>query len=71
MTDVCSLGIVRYTNLTLLQTYGQNAWRINNYLLEETAKQSEGALEELKQLTTELNRERQNSQVTRWIPRGD
>lgn len=56
-------GVVRYTNLALLQTYGQNAWRINNYLLEETAKQSERALEELKQLTTEVNRERKNSQV--------
>ncbi|KAF9229561.1 breast carcinoma amplified sequence 2 [Gyrodon lividus] len=53
---------LRQTNLALLQTYGQNAWRINNYLLEETAKQSEKALEELKQLTTELNRERKNSQ---------
>lgn len=55
--------VVRHTNLALLQTYGQNAWRINNYLLEETAKQSERALEELKELTTELNRERKNSQV--------
>ncbi|KAF9243885.1 breast carcinoma amplified sequence 2 [Melanogaster broomeanus] len=54
---------LRQTNLALLQTYGQNAWRINNYLLEETAKQSEKALEELKQLTTELNRERKNSQT--------
>lgn len=59
-----SRGIVRHTNLALLQTYGQNAWRINNYLLEETAKQSETALEGMKQLTTELNRERKNSQVT-------
>ncbi|KAN0100827.1 Pre-mRNA-splicing factor SPF27 [Tylopilus felleus] len=54
---------LRQTNLALLQTYGQNAWRINNYLLEETAKQSEAALEELKEFTTELNRERKNSQT--------
>ncbi|KAF8559319.1 breast carcinoma amplified sequence 2 [Imleria badia] len=54
---------LRHTNLALLQTYGQNAWRINNYLLEETAKQSEGALEEVKQLTTEVNRERKSSQT--------
>ncbi|KAG9314574.1 breast carcinoma amplified sequence 2 [Chiua virens] len=54
---------LRHTNLALLQTYGQNAWRINNYFLEETAKQSEKALEELKELTTELNRERKNSQT--------
>lgn len=58
------MDVDRHTNLALLQTYGQNAWRINNYLLEETAKQAEGALEGLKQLTTELNRERKNSQVT-------
>ncbi|KAH7883817.1 breast carcinoma amplified sequence 2 [Phlebopus sp. FC_14] len=54
---------LRHTNLALLQTYGPNAWRIHNYLLEETAKQVEKALEELKQLTTDLNRERKNSQT--------
>ncbi|KIJ08755.1 hypothetical protein PAXINDRAFT_18124 [Paxillus involutus ATCC 200175] len=54
---------LRQTNLALLQTYGQNTWRINNYLLEETAKQSEKALEEMKQLTTDLNRDRKNSQT--------
>ena len=59
-----SAGIDRHTNLALLQTYGQNAWRIHNYLLEETAKQSEAALEEVKQLTTEVNRERKNWQVS-------
>lgn len=59
-----SPDIVRHTNLALLQTYGQNAWRVSNYLLEETAKQFETTLEELRQLTTELNRERKNSQVT-------
>jgi pre-mRNA-splicing factor SPF27 len=50
-------------NLTLLQTYGPNAWRIHNYLLEATAKQVEKALEDLKQLTVEVNRERKNTQV--------
>ncbi|KAH7914496.1 breast carcinoma amplified sequence 2 [Hygrophoropsis aurantiaca] len=54
---------IRHTNLALLQTYGPNAWRIHNYLLEETAKQNEKTLENLKQLTTELNRERKNSQT--------
>ncbi|KAH7924005.1 breast carcinoma amplified sequence 2 [Leucogyrophana mollusca] len=54
---------IRHTNLALLQTYGPNAWRIHNYLLEETAKQAEKASEDLKQLTTELNRERKNSQT--------
>ncbi|KAG1826219.1 breast carcinoma amplified sequence 2 [Suillus subaureus] len=54
---------IRHTNLALLQTYGPNAWRIHNYLLEATAKQAETALEELKQRTTDVNRERKNSQT--------
>lgn len=57
----------RQTNLTLLQTYGPNAWRIHNYLLESTAKQTEKALEELKELTVEVNRDRKNTQVcVKW-----
>jgi hypothetical protein len=54
-----------HTNLALMQTYGPNAWRIHNYLLEETAKQFEKALEDLKQLTVDVNRERKNTQVSR------
>ncbi|KAJ7139796.1 Pre-mRNA-splicing factor SPF27 [Mycena epipterygia] len=54
---------MRQTNLTLLQTYGPNAWRIHNYLLEATVKQTEQALEELKQLTVDVNRERKNMQT--------
>ncbi|KII93640.1 hypothetical protein PLICRDRAFT_99527 [Plicaturopsis crispa FD-325 SS-3] len=54
---------IRHTNLALLQTYGPNAWRIHNYLLESTADQLDKALENLKQLTTEVNRERKNSQT--------
>ena len=57
----------RQTNLTLLQTYGPNAWRIHNYLLESTAKQAEKALEDLKQLTVEVNRERKNAQVSKVV----
>lgn len=53
---------IRQTNLTLLQTYGPNAWRIHNYLLESVAKQTDKALEDLKQLTVEVNRERKNTQ---------
>ena len=49
--------------MALIQTYGSNAWRIHNYLLESTAKQAEKALEDLKQLTVEVNRERKNAQV--------
>ncbi|KZP32221.1 breast carcinoma amplified sequence 2 [Athelia psychrophila] len=54
---------IRHTNLALLQTYGPNAWRIHNYLLEEIAKQTEKALEELKQLTEDVNRDRKNTQT--------
>ncbi|KAJ7630624.1 breast carcinoma amplified sequence 2 [Roridomyces roridus] len=54
---------MRQTNLTLLQTYGGNAWRIHNYLLESTVKQTEQTLEELKQMTVDVNRERKNAQT--------
>jgi hypothetical protein len=54
---------VSQQNLVLLQTYGSNAWRIQNHLLEATAKQTEKAVEELKELTVEVNRERKNVQV--------
>ena len=53
----------RQTNVSLLQTYGANAWRIHNYLLETTAKNAEKALEELKEQITDVNRERKNTQV--------
>ncbi|KAG6902789.1 hypothetical protein C0995_011276 [Termitomyces sp. Mi166 len=54
---------IRLTNLTLLQNYGPNAWRIHNYLLEAAAKQTEKALEDLKQIMVEVNRERKNNQA--------
>ncbi|TDL28819.1 breast carcinoma amplified sequence 2 [Rickenella mellea] len=54
---------IRHSNVALLQTYGPNAWRIHNYLFESTAKQLELALEELKERTTEVNRERKQSQL--------
>ncbi|KAK7058290.1 hypothetical protein VNI00_001921 [Paramarasmius palmivorus] len=58
---------IRQTNLTLLQTYGSNAWRIHNYLLEENAKNIEKSLEELNQLTTETKLGSQlTSLETRW-----
>ena len=55
--------IARQQNLALLQTYGSNAWRIQNHLLEATTKQTENAVEELKELVVEVNRERKNMQV--------
>ena len=53
-----------HINLALLQQYGSNAWRIHNYLNEATAKNIEQTLEELKNLTTEVNRDRKNYQVS-------
>ena len=53
----------RHNNLALLQQYGNNAWRVHNYLLEADTKKAENLLEELKERTTSLNRERKNSQV--------
>ncbi|KAF8624795.1 hypothetical protein AX15_005684 [Amanita polypyramis BW_CC] len=53
---------LRLTNLTLMQTYGVNAWKIHNYRLEESAKVVEKAVEEMKELTVEVNRERKNAQ---------
>lgn len=53
----------RHTNLALLQSYGNNAWKINNYLLENSATRLEKAVEELKERTVQVNRERKNAQV--------
>ncbi|PFH49227.1 hypothetical protein AMATHDRAFT_179186 [Amanita thiersii Skay4041] len=53
---------IRQTNLTLLQTYGANAWRIHNYRLEATAKLLEKSLEDMREMTVEVNRERKNYQ---------
>lgn len=67
-TRVHSHDSCRHINLALLQQYGSNAWRIHNYLGEATAKNIESALEELKNLTTEVNRDRKNYQVrASWI----
>ncbi|CDO70280.1 hypothetical protein BN946_scf184942.g80 [Trametes cinnabarina] len=54
---------LRQTNLSLLHQYGPNAWRIHNYLNEASAKNVEKALEDLKNLTVEVNRERKNFQI--------
>ncbi|KAH9982214.1 breast carcinoma amplified sequence 2 [Lactifluus volemus] len=54
---------IRHNNLALLQQYGSNAWRTHNYFLEANVKNAEKLLEELKEQTTNLNRERKNSQT--------
>ncbi|KAH9060843.1 breast carcinoma amplified sequence 2 [Lactarius vividus] len=54
---------IRHNNLALLQQYGSNAWRTHNYLLEADAQKAEKILEELKEQTTSLNRDRKNTQT--------
>lgn len=56
-------GTCRHTNLALMQNYGSNAWRIHNYQVDATATLLDKAVEDLKQLTVEVNRERKNFQV--------
>ena len=59
-SDAC---LFRLTNLELMQKYGSNSWRIHNFTLEVTAKNLDKAVEDLKQLTVEVNRDRKNFQV--------
>jgi hypothetical protein len=61
--DMPLISSSRHNNLALLQQYGNNAWRVHNYLLEADTKKAENLLEELKERTTGLNRERKNTQV--------
>lgn len=57
------IAAFRQTNIALLQQYGSNAWRVHNYLLEANTTQMEKAVEDLQQLTTDVNRERKKMQV--------
>lgn len=54
----------RQVNLALSQTYGANAWKVHNFLLEEDIKALEKSVEALKEQNTEINRSRKNAQVT-------
>ncbi|KAF7794704.1 hypothetical protein EIP86_005842 [Pleurotus ostreatoroseus] len=54
---------LRLTNLELLQKYGANAWRIHNFQMEAVARDLDKAVEDLKNLTVEVNRDRKNFQT--------
>ncbi|CAE6459955.1 unnamed protein product [Rhizoctonia solani] len=54
----------RQVNLSLLQTYGANSWKVHNFLLEEDAKWAEKAVETTKEQSVEVNRARKNAQIT-------
>jgi len=48
----------RQSNISLLQTYGANAWRVANYRTEAEAERLDRQLESLKEDVTRVNRER-------------
>jgi len=54
---------LRASNVSLLQNYGANAWRVHNYLLEADATLLEKQAEQLKERVTEVNRTRKNFQT--------
>lgn len=54
---------IRQTNLSLLQTYGPNAWKIQNYMLEASVARLDKAIEQLKEKTSDINRERKSGQT--------
>jgi len=54
---------LRGSNVSLLQNYGANAWRVHNYLLEADATILEKKADQLKERVTEVNRSRKNFQT--------
>lgn len=55
---------IRLGNLDLLNKYGANSWRTNNFLIEKELERLQRRHEELTKQTEELNRERKASQVS-------
>lgn len=54
---------VRSDNISLLKSYGANAWRLHAFGLETDAKRAEVELERLQQETNALNRTRRGAQI--------
>lgn len=57
---------IRLGNLELLNKYGANSWRTNNFLLEKEIERLQRRKEEIVKQTEDLNRERKASQVCRY-----
>jgi len=57
------LSFHRQTNVSLLQRYGSNAWRVHNYLLEADVVALEKEANILKERVIEVNRDRKNLQT--------
>lgn len=56
--------LVRSENVSLLKTYGVNAWRLHAFNVEADAKRAEAALEQVEQETNALNRVRRDAQLS-------
>lgn len=54
----------RHENLSLLEAHGKNAWLIGNHQLEEVLGRMEKELQEVKEATETLNKERRVRQET-------
>ncbi|PGH27589.1 hypothetical protein AJ80_00831 [Polytolypa hystricis UAMH7299] len=54
----------RQENLSLLESYGKNAWLIGNSQLEDVLRQIEKELQETKEATDAVHRERKTKQET-------
>lgn len=54
---------IRLGNLELLNKYGANSWRTNNFLLEKEIERLQRRKEEIVKQTEDLNRERKATQV--------
>jgi pre-mRNA-splicing factor SPF27 len=59
---------IRLGNLELLNKYGANAWRTNNFLLEKEIERLQRRKEEIVKQTEDLNRSRKANQVCCMLP---
>lgn len=48
--------------MNIIQTYGPNAWLVRNYQLNAELKEMQGALTDVKEQVTEVNRSRRVAQ---------
>lgn len=53
----------RAANVSLLQKFGGNSWRIENFLLEKEIERMEKQVEMTRERVESVNRERQSKQV--------
>ena len=56
---------LRLTNVDLLNRFGGNAWRLSNFLVEQSVERINKETEAVQAETEEINRTRKNDQVSR------